>query len=88
MRFTPFEKLRTIWTPERELDEFFTDLSPQTELDSMIRDYLHRVIQQRGPVILDLDALNVGSLRWEIIHHQPAPGVKGQRQISLWVETS
>lgn len=85
-KFAPFEKLRQIWTPERELEEYLTDLSPQSELDSMIRDYFHRTIQQRGPVRLNLDAPNTGNLRWEIVHHEPSPGLVGGREISIWIE--
>jgi hypothetical protein len=82
----PVEKLRRIWTPEREVEEIFANLDPQTELDSMIRDLLHRVVQQKGPVTLSMDALNVGNLRWEIVHHEPMPGVVGGREVSIWVE--
>lgn len=82
----PIEKLRRIWTPEREVEEVFTNLDPQTRLDSMIRDLLHRTVQQRGPVTLDLDALNVGTLRWEIITHEPSPGIAGRSEVSIWIE--
>ena len=81
----PVEKLRQIWTPEREVEEFHLDLRPQTRLDSVVRDLLHRTIQQKGPVTLDLDTDNVGTLRWEVITHQPSPGVMGRTEISIWV---
>jgi hypothetical protein len=84
-RISPVEKLRRIWTPEREIDEIFSKLDPGTELDSMIRDLLHRTIQQKGPVTLSLDPPNTGTLRWEIIHYEPH-GLVGHREISIWVE--
>lgn len=86
MTLKPLEKLRTIWTPGREIEELVHSLEPGTELDSMIRDYLHRTIQQRGPVTLSLDVPNQGTLRWEIIHYEPTPGTTGRREISIWVE--
>lgn len=87
----PVEKLRRIWTPNREIEELTANLDPQTELDSIIRDLLHRTIQQYGPVTLTLEengrqVMNEGTLRWEIVHHQPAEGIIGRREISVWVE--
>jgi hypothetical protein len=83
MSHTPVEKLRRIWTPEREVEEIFTRLDPGTWLDSIIRDYLHRVIQQKGPVALDLDVRNEGTLRWEVVKHD-VPG--GRTEVSIWIE--
>lgn len=80
------EPIRRLWTPKNDIEEVFRDLSPQTELDSILRDFLHRTIQQRGPVTLDLSSLNTGQLRWEVIHHEPQPGIVGGHEVSLWVE--
>jgi len=79
------EKIRRIWTPERELIELAVDDAPQTELDSIVRDFLHRHVQQHGPVRLVLErdgeqVLNYGVLRWEIA------GVPGYREVSIWIE--
>jgi len=81
----PVERLRELWTPERETAEIEVDDAPQTPLDSMIRDLLHRVIQQKGPMTLTMEQdgapiLNIGALRWEIA------GVPGYREVSLWIE--
>lgn len=86
----PVETLREIWTPEREVEELVHKLDPQTELDSQIRDYLHRAVQQVGPMTLllavgDQPVFNTGQLRFEIIEHQPRPGVRGRREVSLWI---
>lgn len=80
------ERLRRIWTPRREVEELFARLDPGSELDSMLRDFLHRALQQCGPVTLGLDEPNRGTLRWEIVHHEPVPGQVGRREVSLWVE--
>lgn len=77
------ERLRRVWTPEREVEEYFNNLDPQTQLDSMIRDLLHRTIQQYGPVTLNLDVMNTGNLRWEVVDHD-VPG--GRKEVSIWIE--
>lgn len=87
----PIEKLRRIWSPGREVEEVILALDPQTELDSTLRDYLHRTIEQHGPRTLllgagDIPKLNTGTLRWEVVHHEPTPGSAGRREVSLWVE--
>lgn len=92
-RVHPVEKLRRIWTPGREIEEVVAQLDPQTDLDSQIRDILHRAVQQRGPVTLEIGSevepiLNTGTLRWEIIHgpgHDDFPELR-RRQIAVWVE--
>ena len=91
MTVGPVEKLRRLWTPDREVREVMARLEPSSELDSIRADFLHRVIEQRGPVTLDLGygarpRLNTGTLRWEIVHHEPRPGVPGRREVALWVE--
>lgn len=81
------ERLRQIWTPDSDVEEIVRDLDPQTELDSMIRDLLCRIICQKGPMTLDYSGDNPpGNLRWEIVHHEPRPGIVGRREISIWVE--
>jgi len=84
----PVEKLRRIWTPQREIEEIFANLDPQTELDSMIRDFLARIIVQHhgGSVRLSLEGQNVGSMRWEIVHHEASPGVVGGAEATIWIE--
>jgi hypothetical protein len=68
------------------LEELFADLSPGSELDSLLRDFLFKVVQQRGPITLDMDRENRGTLRWEIVSHEPMPGMPGRREVSLWIE--
>lgn len=91
VRTHPVEKLRRIWTPNKEIREFHESLEPRTELDSMVRDFLHRIIQNKGPMTLKLEERgapipNTGTLRFEIIHHEPAPGVITGREVSIWIE--
>ena len=88
---SPLERLRRIWTPGREIEELVYNLDPRTELDSMVRDFLHRTVQQRGAVTLVIEqhgtpVLNTGHLRWEIVHHEPTPGQLGRREITIWIE--
>lgn len=87
----PVEKLRRRWSSEREVVETVHALDPATELDSMLRDWLHRICEQHGPQTVKLgvgsDLLpNTGELRFEIVHFEPSPGVAGVREVSLWVE--
>lgn len=79
------ERVRQLWTPGNEIVPVEGELAPQTALDSVVRDLLHRAVQQKGPMTLRLDAngerlLNSGVLRWE------AAGVPGYREVSLWIE--
>lgn len=89
---SPVEKLRRIWSPDKEVIERFESLDPATELDSIIRDYLHRTIEQRGAVTLILAdeygnfIPNTGKLRWETVNHEPTPGKIGRREVTIWVE--
>jgi hypothetical protein len=91
VRISPVEKLRRIWTPGREVEEVVARLDPQTELDSMIRHILHAIVQQHGTVKIDLGSemdpvLNVGSLRWEIVHGPgPVPEIR-RRELTVWIE--
>jgi hypothetical protein len=93
IKIHPVEKLRKIWTPGREIEELVAKLDPQTELDSMVRHFLHALIQQHGPRTIELGSseepvLNTGVLRWEIIHgpgFDDAPHLR-RRQAALWIE--
>lgn len=80
------ERLRQLWTPQDEVAELFADLEPGSEVDAMVREFLHAVIQQHGPHTINLDQLNVGMLNWSIVHHEPRPGQPGRREATLWVE--
>lgn len=74
------ERTRQLWTPQQEIEEYFADLSPGDVLNSHIRDFLHRVIQQEGPKTLSLNVRNEGNLRWEVVQH-------GSRmEVSIWIE--
>lgn len=76
----PFEMLRRIWTPGREIEEVIHKLDPSTELDSIIRDFFCRLMEQKvQKVTLDLDQPNTGDLRWEIVMDG-----SGRRQVSIW----
>lgn len=77
------ERLRQIWTPNREVEEISADLAPQTLLDSQIRHLLHALVQQ-GAVStkVNLDIPNTGTLRWEVVTLEPA----GSRVVNVWVE--
>jgi hypothetical protein len=78
----PIEALRKIWTPEREVDQLFSDLSPGTALDSEIRDYFSRIIDQAGSIKLDItDPTPCFNIRWEIVH-TPPPG--SRRYVTIW----
>lgn len=88
---SPVEKLRVAWTPGQEVEEVVAELNPQTELDSMIRDWFFKLIDKLGPQTLilgmgDVPALNEGTLRWEIVHHAPKVGGAGRREVTIWVE--
>ena len=85
------EKLRRIWTPDSEVEEVVAELSPQTQMDSLIRDWLHRVCEQNGPqtVLLGMgeDLLpTTGMLNFSIVTYEPRPGKSGQREVTIWVE--
>jgi hypothetical protein len=86
MTVSPFEKLRRIWTPDRELQEHMTNLEPQSELDSIIREYFHRTVIQYGPIKLNLDFPMTGSIRWEVVQHLPENGTVGAREVTIWHE--
>lgn len=76
------ENLRKIWTPNKEIEEMGADLAPQTALDSQIRDLFHKIVQQNGPMPIQVlaDQLNTGTLRWETVEQA------GKRTVTIWVE--
>jgi len=82
MRLHPVERLRQIWTPEREIDELFTDLSPGSALDSVIRDYFSRIVDREGTITLDLtDPVPDFQIRWEVVHTPPP---NARRTVTIW----
>ena len=91
MKIDPIERLRRIWTPGREVEEITHALNPQTELDSMVRDILHKIVQGEGVKTIDLGSeidpnLNTGVLRWEVFHGPgPTPELR-RRTLTIWVE--
>ncbi len=81
-RFSPVEKLRQIWTPEREIEQLFSDLSPGTALDDQIREYFCRMVDQVGTITMDItDPVPLFDIRWEVVH-TPPPGAR--RKITIW----
>jgi hypothetical protein len=88
---TPIERLRQLWTPDNELAEMFADLSPGTELDSMLRDWLHKIVARERSITLNLGSemipvVNTGTIRFEIVH---GPGDRPElrsRQVTIWHE--
>jgi hypothetical protein len=84
----PVEKLRRIWTPEREIDEIFSKLEPGSVLDSMIRDFFYRIIDQHHnrSVRISLEGLNYGNIRWEVVRYEPMPGVVRDAEATIWLE--
>lgn len=80
------EKLRRIWTPDREVEELFADLSPQSALDSEIRDYFSRIMFLHKQITLDIsDPVPEFNIRWNVIHTPPP---NPRRQVSIWIELS
>lgn len=78
-RWRPVETLRRIWTPDREVRELVANLDPATEVDSLIRDFFCRMVQQAGSVRLDMETPNTGDIRWEIV-----TGPTGRREVTIW----
>jgi hypothetical protein len=72
---SPIERLRKVATPDREIEEFFADLSPQTRIDSEIRDLFCRIIEQHGPFTVDMERPNTYKINIEKVVYNPAPGV-------------
>ena len=58
------------------------DLAPQTPLDSLLRDFLCRILERDRTITLNLDTpREPGMVRWE-----GAMTPTGSRQITLWFE--
>lgn len=82
LKIHPVEALRRIWTPQREIEELFTDLAPGTALDSQIRDFFCRIVDKQGTITLDItDPVPEFQLRWEIIHTMPP---NARRKVTIW----
>lgn len=78
----PVEALRRIWTPQREVEEFFADLSPQSALDSEIRDYFSRIIDKYGSITLDVtEPTREFGIRWNVVHTKPP---NARRLVTIW----
>ena len=74
----PVERLRRIWSPDREIYELADSLEPSTQLDSQIRELFSRVMKGLGQVELDVTEPVDGFIRWEEVRF-------GQRRIvSVW----
>jgi len=82
----PVEKLRRIWTPEREIEQLFSDLSPGTALDAEIRDYFVRIIDKYGSIELDLtEPVPEFNVNWNVVHTLPP---NSRRKVTIWKESS
>jgi hypothetical protein len=76
--WTPVERLRRIWTPNREVYELADSLQPSTELDSKIREYFSRVIREVGSIQIDVTDPVDGFIRFEEVMY-------GRRKIvAIW----
>lgn len=79
------EALRRIWTPDREVEEITANLDPQSELDSVIREYFSRIMQHAKTVTLDLSEPTHGTVNWEVV---AVPNGNGtfRHQVTIWWE--
>lgn len=81
VRVTPVERLRRIWTPRREIDEIFSDLSPATALDSLIREWFSRIVDAEGTLTIDLtDPVPEFMMNYNIVHNGD------RREVTIWKE--
>lgn len=80
-----FESLRRIWSPGREIDQVVADLDPQSELDSLIRDYFSRIVFKAKTITLDLDEPNHGTVNWEVVS-VPIGNGQFKKQATIWWE--
>lgn len=79
---SPVEALRRIWTPEREIDQIFSDLSPGTVLDSEVREMFSRIIYELKTIELDItDPVPDFEIRWEVVHTPPP---NPRRKLAIW----
>lgn len=79
------ESLRKIVSPLNEVEEFFADLSPQQVMDDKIRDLFSRIVEQKGPITIDGETFQSGTIKWEEFVYNPAPGVF-KKMITIWHE--
>jgi len=75
----PVERLRRIWTPEREVYELTGNLDPGSTVDSVIRELFSRMVKQVGSMQIDVTDPVDGFIRWEIVRAGPR-----QRVVSVW----
>jgi hypothetical protein len=56
-----------LWLPSRHArPRDNSGLAPQSELDSQLRDFLCRIVEQHGPVTISMtDERLPGSIRWQ-----------------------
>lgn len=60
------------------------DVDPKTPLDSLLRDFLCRILERDRTITLNLDVpREPGMVRWE-----GAVTPSGSRQVTLWFEPS
>lgn len=85
----PIEALRKVWTPGKEIEEIFSELSPGSELDSIVRTLFHAVIQKVGSITVDLGSekfpyINTGTIRWEEVHGPGPATPMRRREVTIW----
>jgi len=81
MSWHPVERLRRIWTPDKELYERADSLDPGTELDSQIRELFSRIVERVGSIELDVTDPVRGYIRWEKIS-----GPDGRSYVTVWYQ--
>jgi hypothetical protein len=57
------------------------DHEPQTPLDSLLRDFLCRIVESQRTITINLDKPVKGHVRWAA-----AATPSGSRQVTLWFE--
>jgi hypothetical protein len=75
----PVERLRRIWTPEREVYEIIDKIDPGSAVDSVIRELFSRMVKQVGAIQLDVTDPVDGFIRWEVVRAGPR-----QHVVSVW----
>lgn len=75
----PVERLRRVWTPDKELYELADKLDPGSELDSKIRELFSRMAMKLGTIEVDTTDPTFGFIRWEEIQMQ-----NGRRKTTIW----
>jgi len=77
--WAPVERLRRIWTPDREIYELADSLDPSSSMDSVIRELFSRMVKQVGAIQIDVTDPVDGFIRWELVRAGPT-----QRVVSVW----